>query len=71
MISLSLEKQVRKICALFGGRAMVEEYLEGREFNTTVMGNGRLTVPAVSEIVYTLPPDKPRILTFECQVGRK
>jgi D-alanine-D-alanine ligase len=61
----ALEKQVGKICALFGGRALVEEYLDGREFNTTVMGHGRLTVPAISEIVYTLPPDKPRVLTFE------
>jgi D-alanine-D-alanine ligase len=61
----SLEKQVRKVCALFGGRAMVEEFLDGREFNTTVMGNKRLTVLAISEIVYSLPPDKPRILTFE------
>lgn len=61
----SLERQVRKICSFFGGRAMVEEYIEGREFNTTVMGNKRLTVLAVSEIVYTLSPDKPKILTFE------
>jgi D-alanine-D-alanine ligase len=60
----ALEKQVRKISQLFGGRALVEEFLEGREFNTTVMGNGNLTIPAVSEIVYTLPPDKPRLLTF-------
>jgi D-alanine-D-alanine ligase len=63
--SASLEKQVRKICTLFGGRALVEEYVDGREFNTTVMGKSRLTVPAISEIAYTLPPDKPRILTFE------
>jgi D-alanine-D-alanine ligase len=62
-----LHKQVLKICSLFGGRVMVEEFLEGREFNTTVIGNGRLTVPAISEIVYTLPPDKVRILTFEAK----
>ncbi len=61
----ALEKQVNKISRLFGGQALVEEFISGREFNTTVMGNQRLTVPAVSEIVYTLPPDKPRILTFE------
>ena len=63
----ALEKQVKKICPLFGGQALVEEFLDGREFNTTVMGNGRLTIPAISEIVYTLPPDKPRILTFEAK----
>jgi len=61
----ALAKQVRKICELFGGQAMVEEYVDGREFNTTVIGYTRLTIPAISEIVYTLPPGKPRILTFE------
>jgi D-alanine-D-alanine ligase len=63
----SLEKQVRKICTLFGGKSLVEEYIDGREFNTTVMGSGRLTIPAISEIVYTLPSDKPKILTYEAK----
>jgi D-alanine-D-alanine ligase len=63
----SLSRQVKKISAFFGGQAMVEEYVEGREFNTTVMGTTRLSVPAVSEIVYTLPNGKPRILTFEAK----
>jgi len=61
----ALKKQLIKICDLFGGRALVEEFVDGREFNTMVLGDGRLFVPAVSEIVYTLPPDKPRLLTFE------
>ena len=60
----SLESQVRKICGLFGGQSLVEEFVEGREFNTTVIGNGILRVPAISEIIYTLPPGKPKILTF-------
>jgi D-alanine-D-alanine ligase len=60
----ALENQVRKVCSLFGGSALVEEYLAGREFNTSVLGNLRLSVLAISEIVYTLPPDKPRLLTF-------
>jgi D-alanine-D-alanine ligase len=63
----ALDKQLRKICDLFGGRALVEEYVDGREFNTCVMGNGKLTIPAISEIVYTLPPDKPRVLTFDAK----
>jgi D-alanine-D-alanine ligase len=63
----SLKKQVAKISALFGGRVMVEEFLDGREFNTLVIGHRRLLVPAVSEIVYTLPPGKPSILTFEAK----
>jgi D-alanine-D-alanine ligase len=65
--SISLTKQVKKISSLFRGNVMVEEYVDGREFNTTVLGNNRLIVPAVSEIVYTLPAGKPRILTFEAK----
>lgn len=63
----ALRLQVKKISTLFGGRTMVEEYVEGGEFNTTVLGTNRLSIPAVSEIVYTLPPGKPRILTFEAK----
>ena len=63
----SLENQVQKISHHFGGKALVEEFIDGREFNVIVTGNSRLTVPAISEIVYTLPPDKPRILTFEAK----
>ncbi len=63
----TLEKQVHRICALFGGQALVEEYVDGREFNTTVMGDGKLKIPAISEIVFNLPPDKPRVLTFEAK----
>jgi D-alanine-D-alanine ligase len=61
----ALRQQTLAICRLFGGRALVEEFVDGREFNTVVIGNKRLSIPAVSEIVYTLPPGKPRLLTFE------
>jgi len=63
----SLKKQIEKISHLFGGKTMVEEYIDGREFNTTVMGNDndKVAILGISEIVFTLPADKPRILTFE------
>jgi D-alanine-D-alanine ligase len=64
---VALKKQVAKISSLFGGWSLVEEFVDGREFNTTVMGNDRLSIPAISEIVYTLPPDKPRVLTFDAK----
>jgi len=60
----ALERQVKKVSELFGGKAMVEEFLEGREFNATVLGNSHLAVLPVSEIVYTLPPGMPKVLTF-------
>ena len=62
--SASLEKQVQLISESYGGGAIVEEFIDGREFNATVLGNSRCTMLPVSEIVYSLPSEKPRILTF-------
>jgi D-alanine-D-alanine ligase len=60
----SLVFQVRRICESYGGKAMVEDFLEGREFNATVFGNDVLTVLPPSEIVFSLPEGMPRVLTF-------
>lgn len=59
-----LEKQVTKISQLFGGNTLVEEFLEGREFNVTVLGNKEPLVLPVAEMVYYLPPELPKLLTF-------
>jgi D-alanine-D-alanine ligase len=63
----ALEKQVSMICDFYGGNALVSKFLPGREFNATVMGNSELTVLPVSEIVYSLPPGMPEILTFDAK----
>jgi D-alanine-D-alanine ligase len=62
--SASLERQVTLISQSYSGGAIVEEFIDGREFNATVLGNSQGTVLPVSEIVYALPYEKPRILTF-------
>jgi D-alanine-D-alanine ligase len=62
--SVSLGKQVQLISASYHGGALVEEFIDGREFNATVLGNSQGTVLPVSEIVYSLPSEKPRVLTF-------
>ena len=60
----SLKRQVTVVSEAYGGSALIEEFVGGREFNATVIGDGQYTVLPVSEIVYTLPPDIPRLLTF-------
>ncbi len=60
----SLGKQVISVSHSYGGSALVEEFVAGREFNATVLGNSEYTVLPLSEIVYSLPPAMPRILTF-------
>jgi D-alanine-D-alanine ligase len=63
----SLEKCVKKISDSYGDQALVEEFIGGREFNSTVIGNARCTVLPASEIVYSLPPEMPAILTFDAK----
>ncbi|MBI4186634.1 MAG: ATP-grasp domain-containing protein [Chloroflexi bacterium] len=61
---LALERQVKAISASYGGEALVERFIDGREFNATALGDASGTVLPISEIVYSLPPGMPRILTF-------
>ncbi|MEW6141609.1 MAG: ATP-grasp domain-containing protein [Chloroflexota bacterium] len=60
----ALERQVKRISELFRGYALVEQFLDGREFNATVMGNAELVVLPISELTYSLPPELPKVLTF-------
>ena len=61
---VSLEKQVGLVSSRYVGGALVEEFIDGREFNVTVMGDPECSILPVSEIVYSLPHGMPRILTF-------
>lgn len=58
----SLNSVLERILLTSGKPALVEEFIDGKEFNATVLGN---KVLPVSEIVYDLPSEMPRILTFE------
>ncbi len=60
----SLERQVAMVSRSFGGDALVEEFVGGREFNVTVMGSRQLAVLPISEILYDLPPGVPPVLTY-------
>jgi D-alanine-D-alanine ligase len=59
-----LKKQVNLVSQNYGGSALVERFIDGREFNATILGNNEGTVLPVSEIVYVLPAGMPRIVTF-------
>ncbi len=63
----ALARQVGMICGFYSGDAIVEILITGREFNATAMGNSEFTVLPVSEIVYSLPPGMPEVLTFDAK----
>ena len=62
--SASLERQIELVSNRYDGGALVEEFIDGREFNATILGDSECSVLPVSEIVYSLPSGMPRMLTF-------
>ena len=65
--SAALERQVARVTDTFGGRTLVEEYIEGRELNATVIGTKKIEVLPLTEIVYSLPPGFPKILAYSAK----
>jgi D-alanine-D-alanine ligase len=63
----ALKRQVEMVSKTYGDDAIVEEFLTGREFNATVLGNNECVVLPPSEIDYTLPEGAPRVLTFDAK----
>jgi len=63
----SLGKQVANVSNFYGGQALVEHFINGREFNVTVLGNNSYTALPISEIDYSLPQGVPPILTFDAK----
>jgi D-alanine-D-alanine ligase len=58
-----LESQVKYLNDVYGQPALVEEYIEGRELNVSILGNERPTVLPISEIVFE-PGYEPRIVDY-------
>ncbi len=60
-----LETQIRKVQKGFGQPALVEEYIEGRELNVSILGNENPEVLPISEIDFsTMPAGIPRICGY-------
>jgi len=63
-----LEKQVLYIQNVYCQEALVEEYLEGREFNVSIMGQKNPEVLAISEIDFSgMPEGEPRIVSYHAK----
>jgi D-alanine-D-alanine ligase len=60
----SLKRQIGLVSNRYSGGALVEEFIDGREFNATILGDSKCRIFPVSEIVYSLTAGMPRILTF-------
>jgi D-alanine-D-alanine ligase len=63
-----LERQIRYVHDIYEQEALVEEYLDGREFNVSVIGDENPEVLAIQEIDFVgLPKDEPRIVSYRAK----
>ena len=64
----SLRRQVRRCIDSYKQPVLVEAFIDGREFNVSVMENGAVKPLPVSEIDFSaMPQDMPRILGYEAK----
>jgi D-alanine-D-alanine ligase len=65
---LRLAEQIAYIHKIYKQGALVEEYLDGREFNVSIMGKDEPEVLAISEIDFTcMPAGEPRIVSYRAK----
>jgi D-alanine-D-alanine ligase len=61
-------ERVQFIHTKFDNDVIAEEYIEGREFYVSVLGNHRLQVFPIRELVFReVPPDEPKIATYKAK----
>lgn len=62
-----LEAKVGEILEAYKQGVLVEEFIDGREINAALIGNGDLRVLPLSEINYTSTDGSPRVLTYNAK----
>ncbi len=64
----ALKRRVKYIFDEFDQPAIIEEYIDGREMNVAIIGNGKPIVLPISEIDFSgLPSDYPKIVTYDAK----
>jgi len=63
-----LKEQIEHILDVYQQEALVEEFIDGREFNVGIIGNKKLTVLPIAEIDFSeLPPNIPRVVSYRAK----
>ncbi len=68
----ALQRQVQKICQEYGPSVLIEEFIEGRELNVSILGNEEPRVLPISEIDFSsLPAGLPKICGYSAKWEEK
>lgn len=66
-----LRERVAYVIQTFGGQALVEDFIEGREFNVSIWGNGQPVPLPLYEIEFLgIPDPHDRLVNFEAKWDR-
>jgi hypothetical protein len=64
----SLRERVAEVLGLFKGPCLVEQYIDGREFNVALLGFPEARILPLQEIDFSaLPADHPRIVSYRAK----
>ena len=64
----AFEERVRYVHERMQQEALAEEYIEGRELYVSILGNRRLQVLPIREVIFSkIPEDRPRFATFKAK----
>ena len=67
-----LRERIAFVHEKYKSDAIAEEYIEGRELYVSIMGNTRLTVLPIRELMFReIPPNEPRIATYKAKWDEK
>jgi D-alanine-D-alanine ligase len=68
---MQLRERVALIHEKFKGDAIAEQYIDGRELYVTLLGNRRLDILPIRELVFGAPEGKPRMATYKVKWDEK
>src|SRR3989338_2987719 len=63
-----LKNRIKFVLSTYQQPALVEEYIEGREFNVAILGNEKPEVLEISEIIFDLPKNFNKIVSYNAKL---